>query len=215
MEQINWQTVLYIVLAAGLGFVWGWLWSRLRTLKLFKEKVEKLQTDIQEAERARDTLSNERSVYFAKATRLESELAASQSVLRGREASLAEKNAKLKEQEGLLERIAEKDGELTRLRWRLSELEQRYGSSGNLPVRKGPTLPYENDDLRLIRGIGRVSVDLLNRMNINTFRQMAQWTETDLKRISELLREPPERIRGADWMGQAKEQHLLKYGEKL
>jgi predicted flap endonuclease-1-like 5' DNA nuclease len=114
-----------------------------------------------------------------------------------------------------LRRIAEKDGELTRLRWRLSELEQRYGAGGNIPLRAGPKLPYEKDNLKRIQGIGVVAADILTRMNITTFRQIAQWTENDVMRVSELLGERPERIRREDWIGHAKEQHLLKYGERI
>lgn len=215
MWQLIAQIAAYLVASVLLGFIVGYLYGRARAARLFKQREADWGARVDTAERARETINNEKIVYQTQSLKLKSELTAMETLLRARESTVAEQAAKLKDQHDLLTRIAEKDSELTRLRWRLSELEQRYGPGGNLPVRTGPLVPYEHDDLKRIRGINLVSADLLKRMSINTFRQVAQWTESDLARVAELLDASPTRLRQENWVGQAKEQHRLKYGETL
>lgn len=215
MWQLAGQNILYLVLAALAGLIVGGLLARTATMRRVKKREAELESSLQTAEHELSLVHNEKGAIAARVAKLESELATAQTLLRAREAALTEQIAKLKEQELLKSNLADKDAELTRLRWRLSELEQRYGATGNLPFRNGPRVPYERDDLRQIRGVGAVYADLLNRMNIVTFRQVAQWTEEDVQRVSELLGEYPDRIKREDWMGHAREQHFLKYGERI
>ena len=215
MLQLIGQIVGYLLVTALFAFVIGWLYGRTRAARLGREREAELLEQLRAQEQTLNTITNERTVFETQKIKLERELAATQTLLRAREQTVSEQSAKLKDQQDLLRRLAEKDGELTRLRWRLSELEQRYGPGGNLPVRNGPTVPYEDDDLKRIRGVGIVSADLLKRMSISTFRQVAQWTDGDLRRVAELLNESPERLRQQNWVGQAREQHRLKYGEAI
>jgi len=72
----------------------------------------------------------------------------------------------------------------------------------------------EPDDLKQIRGIGPVLQNLLNSMNIFTFRQIADFTEDDVALVSAALgRAFPDRISRDDWMTGARDLHREKYGE--
>jgi predicted flap endonuclease-1-like 5' DNA nuclease len=73
----------------------------------------------------------------------------------------------------------------------------------------------ETDDLRLIPGIGPLMERMLQSMNIRTFRQVASFTSEDIEEVAAALRSFPGRIERDDWVGGAKEQHFLKYGERL
>jgi len=73
----------------------------------------------------------------------------------------------------------------------------------------------EPDDLKRIRGIGPVLQNLLNGMNIFTFRQIADFTDDDVTLVSAALgRSFPDRITRDDWMGGALDLHREKYGEE-
>lgn len=71
------------------------------------------------------------------------------------------------------------------------------------------------DDLKRIHGIGPKFERKLNDLGINTFRQVALWSQVDIESVAAQIQAFPERIRHQNWMRSAKEQHLLKYGERL
>ncbi len=80
------------------------------------------------------------------------------------------------------------------------------------PLLDGPTPP---DDLKLIVGIGPVLEQLLHKMGIATYRQIARWTERDIDDVDARLPEFPGRIRRDAWVTQARELHQSKFGETL
>jgi F-type H+-transporting ATPase subunit gamma len=68
---------------------------------------------------------------------------------------------------------------------------------------------------RDIDGIGPKIDEALQAMGITTFKQIAQWSDADVQRITEELKFFPGRIEREDWIGQAKRFHFEKYGEQL
>jgi predicted flap endonuclease-1-like 5' DNA nuclease len=71
------------------------------------------------------------------------------------------------------------------------------------------------DDLKKIKGIGVVIEGVLNSLNITSFRQIAQFSDQDIKMVAESLDVFPGRITRDNWIAQAKELHFVKYSEKL
>ena len=71
-----------------------------------------------------------------------------------------------------------------------------------------------SDDLKLIGGIGPALEKKLNACGIFTYRQLAVLGDEDIERIEAAIKSFG-RIRRDDWVGQAREQHLLKYQEAL
>jgi poly(hydroxyalkanoate) granule-associated protein len=75
--------------------------------------------------------------------------------------------------------------------------------------------PVEQDDLKLINGIGPVLESKLNGDGICGYRQLATLTDADIDRLESEVINFSGRVRREDWIGQAKALHLEKYGESL
>jgi predicted flap endonuclease-1-like 5' DNA nuclease len=71
------------------------------------------------------------------------------------------------------------------------------------PPPPAPPKPSVPDDLKRIRGIGRVNEAKLNEMGITTFAQIASWGPAEEERYGELL-EFEGRIEREEWVAQAK-----------
>jgi predicted flap endonuclease-1-like 5' DNA nuclease len=128
--------------------------------------------------------------------------------------------------------VDEKEEEISRLRKRLVEVRAALrirtdGGVASHPVQpagdqlslqigqsKLSTAPPK-DDLKGICGIGPAFERVLNNMGIVTFRQVAQWDATDLKRIADKLDIVPDRIKRDKWIASAKKLHKQKYGKQL
>jgi predicted flap endonuclease-1-like 5' DNA nuclease len=124
--------------------------------------------------------------------------------------------------------VSEREEEIAALRRRLVEYRVAQGLMGKqAPLQadgdaqekagdkpsNGPANP--KDDLKKIHGIGPVIERVLNRMGTHTFLQIAQWDHTDIERVADRLSTFPDRIVRDNWIESAKQQHYLKYGEKL
>jgi len=72
---------------------------------------------------------------------------------------------------------------------------------------------YEDDDLRQVHGIGEVISDVLYSIGINSFHQIANFTEQDIATVEQNLKIFPGRIKRDDWIGSARELHIEKYGD--
>jgi predicted flap endonuclease-1-like 5' DNA nuclease len=72
----------------------------------------------------------------------------------------------------------------------------------------------ETDDLTEIIGIGKVFERTLHDLGIYHFRQIAAFGPAEIARINSELKEFKGRIEHDDWIGQAKELQLKKYGDK-
>lgn len=79
------------------------------------------------------------------------------------------------------------------------------------PLLASPGAP---DDLKLIVGVGPVLERMLQQLGISTYRQIARWTERDIDAFDARLPEFHGRVRRDDWVTQARELHLSKYGER-
>lgn len=101
-----------------------------------------------------------------------------------------------------------KVGEISRLRKQVSELEK-------VREKKLFETPDEKDDLKKISGIGQVLEQMLNRIGITTFQQIARFTEQDVKQVDETLRVFQGRIVRDNWIGGAQVEYKKKYGNSI
>lgn len=74
--------------------------------------------------------------------------------------------------------------------------------------------PDQPDDLKLIVGIGPALEKKLHAHGILSYRQLAALGDEDIDRLETAIRAAG-RVRRDDWIGQAKAQHLQKYGERI
>lgn len=128
--------------------------------------------------------------------------------------------------------IEDKDEEISRLRKRLVEVRAalRIRAEGGIAPRPARQVDHQlplqieqtklakeipKDDLKKIRGIGPTFERVLNKMGIFTFRKIATWDASDMKRIADKLDTPPNRIKRDRWITEAKKEHYRKYGERL
>ena len=70
----------------------------------------------------------------------------------------------------------------------------------------------EPDDLQEIVGIGKVFEQTLHGLGIVSFEQIANLDGIEIAQLNEELREFKGRVEQDDWVGQAKDLHLKKYG---
>ncbi|WP_447603486.1 hypothetical protein [Nitrospira sp. Nam80] len=142
---------------------------------------------------------------------------------------LVHKEAQLAQaEERRIMEVSEREEEIAALRRRLVEYRVAQGLMGKTAARQ-PEAEVEDapvakpgngsgqpkDDLKKIHGIGPVIERVLNRMGMYTFLQIAQMDQTDIVRVADKLNTFPDRIMRDNWIEGAKQQHYLKYGEKL
>ncbi len=72
--------------------------------------------------------------------------------------------------------------------------------------------PEEVDDLKRIKGVGSKMEAVLNEKGVYQFRQIAAFSGNDIDWVNEAIEAFPGRIERDDWVGQARELHLEKYG---
>lgn len=101
-----------------------------------------------------------------------------------------------------------KVGEISRLRKQVSELERVH-------EKKLFETPDEKDDLKKINGIGQVLEQMLNRIGITTFQQIARFTEQDIKQVDETFQVFQGRIVRDNWIGGARVEYKKKYGKSI
>jgi len=108
----------------------------------------------------------------------------------------------------LREALAAAQGSATRYRQLVVDTEDNAPP----PLLDSPNAP---DDLKLIVGVGPVLERMLQQLGVATYRQIARWSERDIDEFDAKLAEFPGRIRRDDWVTQARELHLSKYGVRL
>ncbi|MCB1092243.1 MAG: hypothetical protein KDL87_11975, partial [Verrucomicrobiae bacterium] len=74
--------------------------------------------------------------------------------------------------------------------------------------------PDSPDDLKKIKGVGKVLEGKLNEIGVYHYRQIAVWTTPAVREFSNLLTSFKDRIYRDNWIAQAKQLHEEKYGEK-
>lgn len=65
--------------------------------------------------------------------------------------------------------------------------------------------PPRKDDLQRIRGIGPALERKLNEMGVQSFAQIASWTEAEIDTFEAKLAKVQRRVRRDEWVAQAKE----------
>jgi predicted flap endonuclease-1-like 5' DNA nuclease len=128
--------------------------------------------------------------------------------------------------------VKENEEEISRLRKRLVEVRAALRIRTDRavtprPVRQGgdqltlqigqakPAKGPHKDDLKKIPGIGPAFERVLNKMGVFTFRKIATWDATAMKRIAAKLETAPDRIKRDKWIAEARKEHFRKYGERL
>jgi len=76
-------------------------------------------------------------------------------------------------------------------------------------------IPYAEDDLQRIHGVGPYLARRLREEGVLTWRQVAEWDEDDMTHVSRRIGSFPDRIRREDWSGTARELHEATYGDRL
>ena len=64
--------------------------------------------------------------------------------------------------------------------------------------------PSYTDDLKMIKGIGPVMEATLNELGVTTFKQLADFTQSDIDKVSKAIGAFPGRIERDDWVGKAR-----------
>jgi len=72
----------------------------------------------------------------------------------------------------------------------------------------------EIDDLTEIIGIGKIFEKTLHDLGVYHFRQIAAFGPVEIARINSELKEFKGRVEHDDWIGQAKDLHFKKYGDR-
>jgi len=73
--------------------------------------------------------------------------------------------------------------------------------------------PSQKDDLKKINGIGPVMERTLNALGVTTFKQVAEFTQGDIDKVSQAIGAFPGRIERDDWVGKARQ--ILQNSEKV
>ncbi len=186
--------------------------ARVRELEPLEVRVRELQEELaQERERGR-SMAGERAEELDRHRRRVAEL----EPLVGQVAAL---EARVGELEPLTERLEQRDREVARLR---EEADARpKDAPPPRPKKKKkksmvrPSRGSAKDDLKEISGIGPAIERLLNRLGYRTFRDIAQWNEEEIDRVSGAIGAFAGRIRRDRWVQQAKRLHRREYGEQL
>jgi len=89
-----------------------------------------------------------------------------------------------------------------------------------IPADRPPSPPIEfeaEDDLTAIAGVGPAIAGQLRAAGVNTYREIAAWSENDIARIEETVLGGrfAGRIRRDDWLDQARSLHAEKYGRAV
>ena len=122
-------------------------------------------------------------------------------------AELAQLRDFAEERRALFAALADARADVARYRQIVVDIE----NNAPPPLLASPGAP---DDLKLIVGVGPVLERMLQQLGIATYRQIARWTDRDIDAFDARLPEFHGRVRRDDWVTQARELHLSKYGER-
>ncbi len=163
----------------------------------------------------------------------ESELQARISELESANAQTGESEARLREIEAALagkdeeiQMLSARVGDLEPLRAqlhdytsKLREAESRLSRIHDLEVMftraVNPPPQEEWDDLVAINGVGPVLTDMLHRLGIYTFKQVALWNDEQIEWVDAQLEHFHGRIRRENWVESARDEHFKKYSERI
>jgi NADH-quinone oxidoreductase subunit E len=218
------QIVVFLIVAAALGFAVGWLLRGTRLEEDRADASEPLRTRLGSAEQERDRLRGE----LAAAREAN---AAAERAQRDAEQSAAAGDPELKARATRLEReleearagLAAQKSETERLEMVVAELEvgaaeapavvapvadlpaggDAGGANGGAPPESLPGPEGAPDDLKRISGIGPGIEKTLHELGVFHFRQIAAFTPANVAWVNRRLRFKG-RIEREDWIGQAR-----------
>jgi predicted flap endonuclease-1-like 5' DNA nuclease len=202
---------LCLLVAAILGFILGWLLSKLfggsasvdtsasdAEIAGYKRKISTLEADLKTCQDSRASMEGELKDWSAKASTLSSAGA----VGGGNLADLQAENDALRAE------LAEIEQEKLYLLGQVKKAEVGESIRREVPME-------ERDDLELINGVGPVLERMLYDMGIYFFKDIARWDAAKIAEINEKLPQFKGRIEREGWVESAKEEHYKKYGERL
>ena len=210
-----WQIVVFLIVAATLGFVIGWVARGARAqggqlgvapphggaAAALREERDRLRTELATAREAQGHLAEARKLADTRASRVRE--------LEAAEASSRERIARLEQELGETRTAGRRRGSADPVA-PLAAVEPDLAAAVPPPVepvRGMPPLPLpgpegEPDDLKLISGIGPGIEKTLHELGIYHFRQIAELTPDNVAWIDQRLRFRG-RIEREDWIGQA------------
>ena len=173
------EILLLLIVAAAIGYVTAWLYSRSIFSKKIKEENSNLNKKLSELTRENKQLVEDKEAL--------------QTQHKESVAHTKQMTSKNKRTEKLLDK---KDEELANLTKRKHLLD--YTSFGKAN-------PAEKDDLQMISGIGPFIEERLHAVDIFTFLQISKFTKRDINAIDVAIEYFSGRIERDEWVAQAKE----------
>lgn len=177
------EILVFLIVAVMLGLILGWL---MRGLFLRKRLETAWRTECDQY--------RERAEHFEK--QLEECLGDRKPVQLGKSARKKQRETKKVE---IAVTIADKKTAQEKVR--------------DIALRTAGDQPVQNDDLKKLRGIGPALEKSLKSMRITSFRQIANFTQDDIRYVTTALESFPGRIERDNWTQSAKEEFKKKYGE--
>ena len=196
--------------------------NELGTVEQWQSRIRELEEDLAAKSRELDSLNGSRALaeeLREKLDRLHNEPDEAARELQQLHQELAESREELgrvnRELEEALALIDEPEVKpsVTTLRGNIFEMQKK--AAAREAVRIDLNSPgAETDDLKLIKGVGKVMEQKLHEYGVYRFQQIGQWTESVIEDFTEKL---PfgNRVTRDDWVSQAKELHREKYGETV
>jgi len=206
-----------------LGLLLGWfIWARRSKGGDidFKAKYEAEQTKTSNLQSQLDACKKARKNMEADFGKVEGDLGLAKGDITSGKSRIAELEAELaKAKDSAGSGNASSDAELVEAKAKITDLESL--ESGKLKQDEKYGLLYteavakdEQDDLTKIHGVAAVLNKTLNDYGVYKYRQIALWTPQICNDFSERISFKG-RIERDNWIGQCKQFHEEKYGEKI
>lgn len=211
-------TVLAILVALAIGFVWGRRGPRAEhergtaTAARDATPAAPVPAEALHAPASPEPVLTSAAVHGAELARVlrsfEAEAAACRRSATSTAAALGHLAALAEERRALFTQLADSRAEAARYRSLVIDIE----NDAPPPILGGRGTP---DDLKLIVGIGPVLERMLHQLGITSYRQIARWTERDIDVFDARLAEFPGRIRRDSWVTQARALHQSLHRDAL
>jgi predicted flap endonuclease-1-like 5' DNA nuclease len=109
--------------------------------------------------------------------------------------------------------LATLTAEQTQLTARVAAFEKAEKLRLSKPPRQFYNTPAQVDDLEWIYGVGPKLAEMLNKLGVYQFRQVAMWNDEDIEFFDRQLEQFHGRIRRENWVQSAQEEQYKKYGD--
>lgn len=223
------EILLMILISVLIGFAMAWLLQQ-QTIKKKEHVIEQLRDDhaaeeasyrevSRQLEKTESTLTKAREDFRADFLalsrdneRLKTELEDSQKELDEKRRLLSEQDEEKSVMEDHLKQVELSKGklefELNAAKKQLTEATHAANPLAQKPSSRKTA--DEKDDLKLIRGIGPAIEKRLNAAGIFNYRQISEFTEGTIQKITDTIKFFPGRIERDRWVEQASKLYLDK-----